>query len=76
MNPNESAIDNQLHEARAMMMDVFGDDDAITLEQATKLVYLAYGKGYVDAMRIEDKETRARTAEALGLLDRATGEIV
>lgn len=76
MNLNESAIDNQLHEARAMMMDVFGDEDAITLEQATKLVYLAYGKGYVDAMRIEDKETRARTAEALGLLDRATGEIV
>jgi hypothetical protein len=69
------AIDNQLFEARQMMHDLFGDDDTITLAQASKLIYLAYGKGYVDAQREEDKETRARMAEALGLLNRETGEI-
>jgi hypothetical protein len=71
---NESAIDNQLHEARAMMLDLFGDDETITLEQASKLIYLAYGKGYADATREDDEQTRLRTAEALGLIDRSTGE--
>lgn len=74
MNLNEDAIDNQLHEAREAMVDLFGEDETITLEQATKLLYLAYGKGYVDAMREGDEQVRLRTAEALGLIDRSTGE--
>lgn len=73
---NESAIDNQLREAREAMVDLFDGDETITQEQAFTLLRLAYGKGYVDAMRCDDKETRARMAEALGLLDRATGEIM
>lgn len=76
MNLNESAIDNQLHEAREAMADLFGGNDTITEQQAFALMRLAYGKGYVDAMRLDDRDTQVRTAEALGLLDRATGEIV
>lgn len=73
---NDQAIDNQLFEARQMMVKMFGDDTEISLEQAMTLMRLAWGKGYVDALRETDQETRARIAEALGLLDRATGEIL
>lgn len=72
---DSGAVDNQLFEARQMMHELFDGEDTLTLEQVSKLVYLAYGKGYVDASREEDRETRARMAEALGLLNRETGEI-
>ena len=75
MKLNEQAIDNQLFEARRMMHEVADEDGLLTEEQAAKLMYLAYGKGYVDALRETDRETRARMAEQLGLLDRTTGEI-
>jgi hypothetical protein len=75
MNLNDQAVDNQLHEARRQMLDLFDGEDEITQEQAFTLLRLAYGKGYLDALREEDKDTRARMAEALGLLDRTTGEI-
>lgn len=75
MNLNESAIDNQLREARELMDDMFDGDDTITQEQTFTLLRLAYGKGYVDSMRCDDRATRARMAEALGLLNRETGEI-
>jgi len=75
VKPNEQAIDNQLFEARKMMHDIAGEDGLLTEEQVAKLMYLAYGKGYVDAYREENRDTRARMAEQLGLLDRTTGEI-
>lgn len=69
------AIDNQLFEARKMMLELFDGDDEITTEQAFTLLRFAYGKGYVDASRETDRETRARVAEGLGLLNMQTGEI-
>jgi hypothetical protein len=72
---NETAIDNQLHDARESMLDMFDGSDTITEEQAMALMRYAYGKGYVDAVREPDRKTRHRVAEALGLLDTETGEI-
>ena len=69
------AIDNQLFEARRMMVDLFDGEDEITAEQAFTLLRLAYGKGYIDASRETDQATRARVAEGLGLLNMQTGEI-
>ena len=74
MNLNNDAIDNQLASARKKMVEL-AEDDVLSEEQAMALMRLAYGKGYTDALKEEDRETRARMAEALGLLDRATGEI-
>lgn len=72
---NDEAIDNQLFEARKMMHEIADEDGLLTQEQVAKLMYLAYGKGYTDAVREDNRETRARMAEQLGLLDRQTGEI-
>lgn len=74
MNLNTEAIDNQLAAARKQMLE-FAEDNVVSEEVAMALMRLAYGKGYLDAVKEEDRETRARMAEALGLLDRATGEI-
>jgi hypothetical protein len=71
-----TAIDNQLYEARQMLAAVFGDREAITEHEALTLIRLAYGKGYTDALREPDRDTRARMAEQLGLLDRETGELL
>lgn len=71
---NETAVDNQLFDARKSMVGLFDEGDEITADQAMALVRLAYGKGYTDALK-EDPESRTRMAVLLGLLNTETGEI-